>query len=77
MSIRVLIVSVRAGAGHLKAAEALEAGFLKYAPALTVKNIDLLDYSIDLVKFLYGKIYLDVVKCKNQGPSLQSVPLRL
>jgi processive 1,2-diacylglycerol beta-glucosyltransferase len=62
MSIRVLIVSVRAGAGHLKAAEALEAGFLKYAPALTVKNIDLLDYSIDLVKFLYGKMYLDVVK---------------
>jgi processive 1,2-diacylglycerol beta-glucosyltransferase len=62
MPIRVLIVSVRAGAGHLKAAEALEAAFLKYEPALTVKNIDLLDYSSDLVKFLYGKMYLDVVK---------------
>ena len=44
------------------AAAALEAAFLDSKPAPAVKNIDLLDYSADLIKFLYGKMYLDVVK---------------
>ena len=59
---KILIVSVRAGAGHLKAAEAVEAAFSKYQPTMEVKNVDLLDYSKDLIKYLYGKMYLDVVK---------------
>ena len=58
----ILIVSVKAGAGHLKAAEAVEAAFAKYQPNVEVKNIDLLDYSNELIKYLYGKMYLDVVK---------------
>lgn len=44
------------------AAAALEAAFMDSRPAPIVRNIDLLDYSTDLVKFLYGKMYLDVVK---------------
>jgi processive 1,2-diacylglycerol beta-glucosyltransferase len=59
---KILIVSVKAGAGHLKAAEAVEAAFAKYQPDAEVKNIDLLDYSNGLIKYLYGKMYLDVVK---------------
>ena len=59
---KILIVSVKAGAGHLKAAEAVEAAFRRYQPHAEVKNIDLLDYSNDLIKYLYGKMYLDVVK---------------
>jgi processive 1,2-diacylglycerol beta-glucosyltransferase len=59
---RILIVSVKAGAGHLKAAEAVEAAFRRYHPEAEVKNIDLLDYSNELIKYLYGKMYLDVVK---------------
>jgi len=62
MAKKVLIVSLRAGAGHLMAAAALEAAFLDSGPAPTARNIDLLDYSTDLIKFLYGKMYLDVVK---------------
>jgi processive 1,2-diacylglycerol beta-glucosyltransferase len=62
MAKKILIVSVRAGAGHLMAAAALEAAFSDSQLGMTVKNIDLLDYSSDLVKFLYGKMYLDVVK---------------
>jgi len=62
MAKKVLIVSLRAGAGHLMAAAALEAAFLGSKPGHTVRNIDLLDYSTDLIKFLYGKMYLDVVK---------------
>lgn len=60
--LKILIVSVRAGAGHLKAAEAVEAAFRKYHPETEVRNVDLLDYSTDLIKYLYGKMYLDVVK---------------
>jgi processive 1,2-diacylglycerol beta-glucosyltransferase len=62
MAKKVLIVSLRAGAGHLMAAAALEAAFLDSKPAPAVRNIDLLDYSTDLIKFLYGKMYLDLVK---------------
>ena len=60
--LRILIVSVKAGAGHLKAAEAVEAAFTKYQPSVEVKNVDLLDYSNELIKYLYGKMYLDVVR---------------
>ena len=59
---RILIVSVRAGAGHLKAAEALEMAFRKFQPGAEVKNVDLLDHSTELIKYLYGKLYLDVVR---------------
>ncbi len=59
---RILVVSVKAGAGHLKAAEAVEAAFGKYQPTVIIKNVDLLDYSNELIKYLYGKMYLDVVK---------------
>jgi processive 1,2-diacylglycerol beta-glucosyltransferase len=59
---KILVVSVKAGAGHLKAAEAVEAAFAKYQPGAEVKNVDLLDYSNELIKYLYGKMYLDVVK---------------
>jgi processive 1,2-diacylglycerol beta-glucosyltransferase len=59
---RVLIVSVKAGAGHLKAAEAVEAAIRKYQPNAEVRNVDLLDCSNELIKYLYGKMYLDVVK---------------
>jgi len=60
--LKVLIVSVKAGAGHLKAAEAVEAAFAIYQPGVEVKNVDLLDYSNELIKYLYGKMYLDVVR---------------
>jgi len=40
---KILIVSVKAGAGHLKAAEAVEAAFAKYQSSAEVKNVDLLD----------------------------------
>jgi processive 1,2-diacylglycerol beta-glucosyltransferase len=59
---KLLIVSVKAGAGHLKAAEAVEAASAKYQPNVEVKNVDLLDYSNELIKYLYGKMYLDVVR---------------
>lgn len=59
---KILIVSVKAGAGHLKAAEAVEAAFAKYQPDSEVKNLELLDYARKPIKYLYGKMYLDIVK---------------
>jgi processive 1,2-diacylglycerol beta-glucosyltransferase len=59
---KILIVSVRAGAGHVKAAEAVEAAFLKFQPHAIVKRVELLDHSSAFIKYLYGKMYLDVVK---------------
>lgn len=59
---KILIVSVKAGAGHLKAAESVEAAFAKFQPEAEVKNLELLDYSTELIKYVYGKMYLDIVK---------------
>jgi len=50
---KILIVSVKAGAGHLKAAEAVEAAFTRYQPSVEVKNVDLLDYSNELIKYTW------------------------
>jgi processive 1,2-diacylglycerol beta-glucosyltransferase len=59
---KVLIVSVRAGAGHVKVAEALEKMFKIEHPDFEVKNIDLLDHSSALIKYIYGQGYLNMVK---------------
>lgn len=60
MRKKVLITSLKAGAGHLKAAQAIEGAIkLKY-PDLEVKNIDLLDYASILTKEIYGDWYLDI-----------------
>lgn len=59
---RVLVTSVKAGAGHVKAAEALTQAFALKYPSITVKNVDLLDYSSYLARHIYGKTYIDVVK---------------
>ncbi len=59
---KVLITSVKAGAGHVKAAEALQKAFSIRYPDFIVKNVDLLDYSSYLARQFYGKTYIDVVR---------------
>ncbi len=58
---KVLILSAAVGAGHLRAAEALEKSFKQLNAAKEVKNIDVLDYTNPLFRRLYGKAYLDMV----------------
>ena len=58
---KVLILSASVGAGHLRAADALEKAFVKLDAAEEVKNIDVLDYTNPLFRRLYGKAYLDMV----------------
>jgi processive 1,2-diacylglycerol beta-glucosyltransferase len=58
---KVLILSAAVGAGHLRAAEALEKTFKQSNAAEEVLNIDVLDYTNPLFRRLYGKAYLDMV----------------
>ncbi|MCX6737028.1 MAG: glycosyltransferase [Candidatus Parcubacteria bacterium] len=61
MSKRILIVSVKAGAGHVKAADALEEAF-KNNKNCVVKNVELLEYAKTFVKYFYGEMSVDVAK---------------
>ncbi len=59
---RVLIVSTRAGTGHVKAAEALELAFRRRYPGFVVKRTDLLDHCAWPARQLYGGTYGWVAK---------------
>ncbi len=61
MTKKILILSAAVGAGHLRAAEAVEKEFKHRHPAAEVKNIDVLNYTNALFRRLYGKAYLDMV----------------
>ncbi|MFO0952773.1 MAG: glycosyltransferase [Isosphaeraceae bacterium] len=58
---RVLILSASAGAGHLRAADALERAFRLTGAAGEVRNIDVLQHTNPLFRNLYSKTYLDMV----------------
>ncbi len=61
MPKRVLILSASVGAGHLRAAEAVELAVRQLDPAAVVKNVDVLDLTNAAFRRLYGKAYLDLV----------------
>jgi processive 1,2-diacylglycerol beta-glucosyltransferase len=58
---KVLILSASAGAGHLRAADAIEKAFAQAGAAREVRNIDVLDYTNKVFRHLYSKAYLDMV----------------
>ncbi|GAC1448180.1 MAG: glycosyltransferase [Isosphaeraceae bacterium] len=64
---RVLILSASAGAGHLRAAQAIERALLEMGGAREVRHIDTLDYTNPVFKRLYSKTYIEMV---NKTPEL-------
>jgi processive 1,2-diacylglycerol beta-glucosyltransferase len=58
---KVLILSAAVGAGHLRAAEALEKTFKQQTASAEIQNIDVLNYTNPLFRRLYGKAYIDMV----------------
>ncbi len=58
---KVLILSVSAGAGHLRAAEAIERAFLEMNAAQEVRHIDTLAYTNKVFRHLYSKAYIEMV----------------
>lgn len=65
MSKKILVLSASVGAGHMRAAQAVELALRQLAPEATVKNLDVLQLTNSLFRRLYGESYLDLV---NQAP---------
>src|ERR1700676_5408519 len=61
----VLVLSASVGAGHLRAAEAIELALRQLHPEATVRNLDVLTLTNTAFRRVYGKAYLDLV---NRAP---------
>lgn len=58
---KVLILSASAGAGHLRAADAVKKAFDELGAAGEVQHIDALQYTNKMFRTLYSKAYIDLV----------------
>lgn len=65
MASRFLILSASAGAGHMRAAQAVELALKQLDPNAVVKNIDVLSLTNAAFRRFYGSGYLDLV---NKAP---------
>lgn len=62
MTMKLLVLSVSAGAGHVRAAQALEAAALAASPPLAATHIDLLTLVPKQFRTLYGEQYIKLVE---------------
>jgi len=69
MKPRVLLLSATSGAGHVRAAQALEKAFLARGDCL-VEHIDALQYVSKLFQRIYDKAYISMVR---RAPELMGV----
>ncbi len=58
---RVLILTASVGAGHLRAAEAVELALKQLAPDAVVRNVDLMTCATAAFRRVYAKSYLELV----------------
>jgi processive 1,2-diacylglycerol beta-glucosyltransferase len=58
---RILVLSASVGAGHMRAAEAVEKALVATVPGATVRNVDVLELTNAAFRRIYGKAYLDLV----------------
>jgi processive 1,2-diacylglycerol beta-glucosyltransferase len=67
---KVLLLSASAGAGHVRAAEAVEKAFKqrKDANGVEVHHFDVLNYTNKLFRHLYSKAYIDLVNKMPEVP---------
>ena len=64
---KVLILSASAGAGHVRAAQAIERAFIEMNAAEEVKHVDALEYTTKIFKTIASKAYIDLV---NKAPHM-------
>ena len=62
-----LVLSASVGAGHMRAAQAVELALKELAPDAVVRNLDVLELTNAAFRRIYGKAYLDLV---NKAPHL-------
>jgi len=65
MPPRILVLSASVGAGHLRAAQAVELALKQLAPDAEVRNVDVLTLTNAPFRKVYGEAYLDLV---NKAP---------
>src|SRR3954467_228756 len=65
MAARILVMSAAVGAGHLRAAQAVELALRELAPDAEVRNVDVLTLTNTAFRKVYGQAYLDLV---NKAP---------
>src|SRR5438552_13195368 len=65
MAKRVLVLSASVGAGHLRAAQAVELALRELDPSAVVKSMDVLGLTNRAFRRVYGEAYLDLV---NKAP---------
>ena len=61
MSQNILVLSASVGAGHMRAAQAVELALRQVAPDANVRNVDILTLTNAAFRRVYGKAYLDLV----------------
>ena len=59
---RVILVSAKAGTGHIRAAEAIEEAFHLHHPAVNVRHIEILEYTNALFRTIYTGGYSHIVE---------------
>ncbi|HJQ68824.1 MAG TPA: glycosyltransferase [Blastocatellia bacterium] len=64
---KVLVLSASAGAGHIRAAQAVERAFIETGAAEEVRHVDTLEYTTKLFRSLYSKAYIEMV---NKAPEV-------
>lgn len=64
---RVLVLSASAGAGHVRAAQALERALVATGRVGEVRHVDILQYTSKLFRRVYAEAYLDLV---NRAPEV-------
>ena len=64
---RVLVLSASAGAGHVRAAQALERALVATGRVREVRHVDILQYTSKLFRRVYAQAYLDLV---NRAPEV-------
>src|ERR1051326_4830338 len=62
---RILVLSASVGAGHMRAAQAVELALRQTTPHAVVQNIDVLTLTNTAFRRVYGEAYLDLV---NKAP---------
>jgi processive 1,2-diacylglycerol beta-glucosyltransferase len=65
MPAKILVLSASVGAGHLRAAQAVELALRQLAPDADVRNVDVLTLTNAPFRKVYGEAYLDLV---NKAP---------
>jgi processive 1,2-diacylglycerol beta-glucosyltransferase len=69
---KILLLSASAGAGHIRAAQAIEKAFAEIGEATgerrEVQHLDILNYTNKVFRHLYSKAYIDLVNKMPEVP---------